>query len=135
MKKYAIVPINFKKVDNDLYIRCVLIEFSDLVDNEYKGTRFIDCSPYFNDKSKKHHYKFEDDGYTLTSTNIEQESDLLLKKRPYHIKDFSGMELFKDICDRLAPTYFICDTDDEAIEYFRLSVYYDCDSEPITMED
>ena len=57
--KYAIVPINIKQINHDLFLRCVLIQFKNKNGNFYEGTRLLDCSPYFKDSSKALQYKFE----------------------------------------------------------------------------
>lgn len=122
---YAIVPINIKQVDNDLFIRCVLVEFKNKEGNFYKGTRFLDCSPYFKDPSKALQYKFEDDGYTLIRDSHGNSDDLRMIKRKYHTCSASLVD------ERLLGTTFEAESDQEAIEFFTLSVYYDCDSEPM----
>lgn len=123
---YAIVPINIKQVDNDLFIRCVLVEFKNKEGNFYKGTRFLDCSPYFKDPSKALQYKFEDDGYTLIRDSHGNSDDLRMIKREYHTCANGSL-----VDERLLGVTFEANNDEEALDFFRLSVYYDCDSEPI----
>lgn len=124
--KYAIVPINFKQLGNHLYIRCVLISFSTTNGLIYGGTRFLDKSPYFKDESKALQYSFFDDGYILTKDNHGQSIFLMGNKRPYHfhLPSFISVETLK--VDGYEFT-----SDEEAINFFRNSDVYDCDTKPL----
>ena len=123
--KFAIVPINGKQVGKNIYIRCVLIEFQEFDGTTYTGTRILDCSPYFTITTNALQYKFEDDGYTLIQDGHGDSESFKMIKRPYHISS-KGKE-----DERFAGVIFEADTDEEALDYFELSAYYDTDSFPI----
>lgn len=124
--KYAIVPIYIKQVNKNLFIRCVLIEYKYKIGSFYKGTRLLDCSPYFKDPSNEVQYKFEDDGYTLIKDNHKDSDELSMVKKLYHTCGATSL-----VDERLLGTAFEADNDEDALEFFSLSVYYDCDSEPM----
>lgn len=123
--KFAIVPINGKQVENNIYIRCVLIEFKEFDGTTYKGTRFLDNSPYFNNVNNALQYKFEDNGYTLIQDGHRISEEFKMIKRPYHVPQKGKVD------NRYYGVIFEADTDEEALDYFKFSPYYDTDSLPI----
>ena len=123
--KCAIVPINMKQIEDRLFVRCVLIGYKELKGDVYVGTKFLDCSPYFKDPSSALQYKFEDDGYTLIVDGHGHSKSLQMIKRPYHLHPSSNVD------NRLNGTVFECTNEDDAIEVFHNSEYYDCDTNPM----
>ena len=117
--KYAIIPINIKKVDGLLYLRSVLIRYSRKKQGVYEGSKYIGCSPYFNDSSRALQYKFEDNGYTLVSDAHGISKELIMVKRTYHTNLYQPSFEFK------------AKADSDAFEEFRSGKYFDCDSNPI----
>ena len=131
MRKYAVVPINFKQIGEKLeklVIRSVLIEYETISGNTYKRTRYLDCSPYFNNLTSSLKYEFEDDGYTLIIDNNTPNNWLRMKKREYHTHTKDSL-----VDNRLCGFVFLCDNDEEAKSKFRDSDYYDCDTNPIIL--
>ena len=128
MTKYAIVPINMKQIDDNLFIRCVLISYKRLKGNIYEGTKVLDCSPYFKDSSKALQYKFEDDGYTLIMDGHGNSDSLRMIKRPYHLHSSSIVD------ERLNGTTFECNFEKVAFDIFHSSEYYDCDTTPMKVK-
>ena len=120
--KYAIIPINIKKVDGLLYLRSVLIRYSRKKDGMYKGTKYIGCSPYFNDSSMALQYKFDDNGYTLVSDAHGFSKEFIMVKRTYHTNLYQPSIEFE------------AKSDSDAYEEFRAGKYFDCDSNPIKDE-
>lgn len=125
---YAIVPINTKKVDNNLYIRCALIGYTSMDDNVYRGTRYLDCNPYLKDPTRALQYRFEDDGYVLVSDSYGNSDCLRMVKRPYRVCPSVPLML---IDRRLLGRRFVAPDDKAAISIFRESDYYNCDTRPM----
>jgi len=127
MKKYAIVPISMKStLPWNLYIRCVLIEYTHMNKNFFKGTRYIDCSPYFKDGEVQLHYKFEDDGFILVKDDQEVNNKVIEIKREYHLCSSTSI-----IDSRLTGVRFTCENDEQAIAYFKNSEFYDTETHPL----
>ena len=97
MKKYAMVAINKKELDDGIHIRRVLISYlfktKKKIEGQevtyYHGTKFIAADPYFSKKTSSHKYTFKDHYYKLDEVNNELaliyafKSDIY-KKRKYH---------------------------------------------------
>ena len=100
MKKYAMVAINKKELDDGIHIRRVLVSYlfktKKKVDGQevtyYHGTKFIIADPYFTKKSATHKYTFNDRHYKLDKVEDDGSGigflyalkPELFKKRKYH---------------------------------------------------
>ena len=95
MKKYAMIPINYKYEDDGIHIRRVLISY--LFKTVRKGiatyhfTKFICPDYYFETEKATHKYKFENRYYKLVkveNSNVEFEyrfkNPCVFLKRRYH---------------------------------------------------
>ena len=97
MKKYAMIPINWKKEGKNTHIRRVLISYLFKKSNghiiTYYGTKFIVADQYFSDANATHHYEFKNKYYKLIClTNVDKtflgyDKDMF-KKRRYHYSKF-----------------------------------------------
>ena len=121
--KYSMVTINRKLEDNGiLRIRRVLIQYESSEANEptdpnrvnYRGTRIVEVDSYFKDTARSHKYQFEDDGFTLLSSD-NLDSCLKNLKRIYHYSN-KAYTLEQKECQ---PIEFEADSDEEAIEKFN----------------
>ena len=105
MKKYCIVPINFKRdSNNNLIVRTILIKytfrtktkiknlFTQLMYGKtrytYHGNKIIALGSYFTNKDSSHKYIFTRTGYRTIdaneSTYTKEQLNYIMKKRPYH---------------------------------------------------
>ena len=111
MKKYALVPINRKILDDGtLEVRRVLISYKRKHKGIYRGTRIIDVDEYFTDKNSSQQYTFKNRYYVLINNSYTDnfiQNSLLGVKRHYRYDlpipslefeaetDFIGRKIFK----------------------------------------
>ena len=98
MKKYAIVPINWRRdLKGKLKVRSVLIYYKFALKHKniinFYGTKFICGDDYFSSNKATHKYIFSDKWYKLESvkeTNeaSKQYSASTFKKRRYHYNKY-----------------------------------------------
>lgn len=117
MKKYAMIPINYRYEDDGIHIRRVLISYLFKITRRgistYYFTKFICSDAYFNSKEATHKYRFSDKYYRLIRVdNSIREFEYSFKKptvflkRRYHSrinseKDITSVE-FKSITEQIA---------------------------------
>ena len=97
MTKYAMIPINVKRINNKTHIRRVLISYLFKKSKEhlvtYYGTKFITADQYFYDVNSSHKYEFKNKYYKLTYISKEVMNELkydkdMFKKKRYHYSKF-----------------------------------------------
>ena len=96
MKKYAMIPINIKKINRKTHIRRVLISYlfkrSKGHTILYYGTKFITADQYFSDANATHHYEFKNKYYKLicikgqSLNKLNYDKDMFKKKRYQYSK-------------------------------------------------
>ena len=134
MNNYAMIAINRKEDEaGKVHIRRVLISYKgrptigDFGIKYFHNTRLIAVDPYFEDTTRSHQYKFEDDGYTLISNDgpnafLYVFKPELFKKRTYHILPHGGEEIWDYSEDKLVLTGYVrfkAKSDEEAIKIFH----------------
>lgn len=105
LKKYAMVPINYKEDDSGkLIIRRVLISYkhkfiNSLGENFYIDTKILDVDEYFLDPNSSHKYDFHDNNYTVIEATLPGEDHLIGVDRFYHDSFFIKAIEFKAFSD------------------------------------
>lgn len=116
MKKFAMVPINWKRdVEGNLLVRRVLISYRFKTTRKnidyYHGTKFIIADQYFYSYDSSHEYEFKNRYYLLKYVKFDAKyPKKLYEKRKYHRPLL--FEYGKDI-------EFMCNNTQQAVEKFN----------------